>query len=168
MKPMQFTATAAAIAALLLAGWATGARAAPPLITTEAEALDRGQCQWQYGRDNAKAGNLKARGWSTQVGCGVSRNTQLDVGFARAQASGDNSDAIYLLGKTQTVRSNEPGGTAVAVAYSWLGERERGTDTRTDTLTLGLLVSKELVSGFTGHINFAQGRRKPPHLGPGR
>lgn len=153
MKPMQFTATAAAIAALLLAAWATGARAAPPLVTDDAGALDAGACEWEYSRDNAKAGSRKARGWTTQVGCGMGRQTQIDAGFSRAKVNGEHADAFYVNGKTHTVRATEPGGTDVAVAYGWLGERERGTSTRTDTLSLGLLVSKELATRFTGHLN---------------
>jgi hypothetical protein len=153
MKPMQLTATVAALVALALAGWATTARAAPPLVTADAPVMNAGECQWHYSRDNGKAGNLKARGWTTQAGCGVGANTQLEAGFVRAKGADERMDAVYVTGKTQTVRASEPGGTDVSVGYSWAGDRERGTSTRSNSLALQLIVSKELLPRFTGHMN---------------
>lgn len=152
MKPMQLTATIAALTALLLAAWATGAHAAPPMVTAEADVLDRSSCEWFYQLQHGKTDVAKASTWNTQVGCGIGVNTQIDAGFARTRTATSRDDAVLFSGKTALLK-REGDGLGVSVVYGWLGERQAGNSLTTSNTTLGLSFTQSFGPKWTAHAN---------------
>lgn len=145
--------------ALALAGTAHAAR---PLSTEDSDALTRGDCEWESVATQARATGVdSARGWSTQLGCGVGAGTQLAAAYGQLRQGDDKTRTLALSGKTQ-LRAREDDSTGVTLAYCLAGSRPQGEAFRTDSSLLNLVLTR--ASGtVTWHANLGWQRDRAAH-----
>ena len=96
------TRTALLAAALLaLAG---ASHAARPLVTEDADVLDKGKCEAEGFYAHLKPSGFDAsKGWTLQGSCGIGGNTQAILAYSRARSGGETAQGLLLGGKTAII-----------------------------------------------------------------
>jgi hypothetical protein len=141
--------TAAACAALTV----TGVQANRPLNTDTADVIERGQCQFEpFAGANHSSATATQRFEVLQLNCGVPRQTQLGVAFARASAAGASSDIATLAGKTNWIELRDAQ-TGVGLAYGLAWARAPGNARAFDTTVVNLIASREIGPSLLVHAN---------------
>ncbi|MES2889352.1 MAG: hypothetical protein V4739_15260 [Pseudomonadota bacterium] len=132
-------ACSAALLVTGLLGPAHNAWAGRPLVTEDADVLERGHCEWESFGLHAKAEGLETiKGLSTQVGCGVGGGTQVALAGTRSRAGQDTLRAWTVGGKTEIVARDKPAGVGITLAWGagWLKVPNTGFDHESTYLTV--------------------------------
>ena len=138
---------------LALALAAPAAQAGRPLVTDDADVLDRGACELEgFGARSEEPAAAPARRASVQVGCGVGSRSQLALSAGRAWQAGDTVTGWGLGGKTGLV-GPEAGRPGVAVGWFVDAQRPAGGPSRHDASGAALLGSWGDDGPWTGHAN---------------
>ncbi|MBX3607868.1 MAG: hypothetical protein KF788_21525 [Piscinibacter sp.] len=141
------------LALLSLTLAAQAAHAGRPLATEDADVLERGACEWESFAAHARAdGEPSARGWTTQVGCGIGWRSQLALAYSRARSDGVTGEGLLLGGKTQLIPRDDQR-TGWTLAWGLAGAKEDGGSFEHETSYLNLVATHTLAEGLTGHAN---------------
>lgn len=146
-----------AVAAGALAG-ASCCWAGRPLVTEDADVLERGQCEWEtYAARESGSAAPSSRGWATQAGCGFGHGTQAALAYGRFRAAGETTPAWTLVGKTAWI-PREGDGTGITVAWSLGAERAPGESWKHESTTVGLVATRTFDARVTVHGNLGTAR----------
>ena len=132
-----------------------------PLQTEDADMLERGACELEGVRQQRSATGDSAGENDATLGCGVGWNSQVGLGFARANGS-DRSRGVQLGGKTRLWRA-EPDGAALTLAWAIGAGRPDGGEWRHEHNDLTLVASLPLGPGNV-HLNVGHARDLPSRL----
>ena len=152
----RFSAIGAALA-LCLAGGTAWADA--PLQSETADALGAGNCQLEASLGRATVRDLPAvKTWDLLGSCGLDGQSQLALGYGQAKLDGAaRASAATLMGKT-TLLTPDSGRTGWGLAYGLLGSKTAGSGWELDNLSVAVVATRELASGWLGHANLAWNR----------
>lgn len=159
---MPRLATFIAIAATLLAG--APARANRPLVSDTADVIASGACQIESPLLRESGSGLSiARAWDTLFSCGVPHDTQLGVGYTRANSEGQTAQHHLLAGKTSLVQP-ESGRTGWGIGYGVAAVKLPGLSVRVENISVIGLVTRELASGVLVHANLGWNHNQSDRL----
>ena len=141
------------LAALLIV---TTAHAGRPLVTDDADVLDRGTCEIEGVAARERAGADRATANALQFGCGIGLRTQLALAGGRAKAAGVRADLASLSGKTAL--AGEEGSGMTTLGYGVDGTRTSGGSWEHAATSLTLLHSRPLGRAAALHLNLGHAR----------
>jgi hypothetical protein len=141
----------ASVLAILIASPA--ARAARPLVSETADALARGDCEFESAlastrmRGKSNTGSLDAL-----VACGIGMGTQVSSAYNRSRSGGLTDQVITLGGKTNLAEAQD-GRVGWAIAYGASIDKAPGSNwTHGNTRVFGV-ATKSLTASLVGHFN---------------
>jgi len=152
MKPTPVEAPLARMTLLVLTtlGLCTAVQAGLPLQTEDAGLLGRGHCEAELANLSVRDDGSSARETGLALDCGVTKGSQIGLGWATVHAGSEGGDIVSLGGKTGLWQHDE-----AALALTWrLGwERESGQGWQHTGYELNLVHSAPLAGGLTLHAN---------------
>jgi hypothetical protein len=143
--------------AALAAGACAGAQAARPLVTDDADVLERGACEVESYALRDRGAGATTRGGVVQAGCGIGLRTQLALAGIRETQAGRADLHGALLGKTGLV-AREDDGAGLALGWGLGVLRTPGDAWRHDHSYLTLIATRRLGGAMTGHANLGWAR----------
>lgn len=159
---MKFPLSAASSAALVLVGLLSlsqGAWAGRPLVTEDADVLERGSCELEGFGLRAKANGLEPlNAAAAQVGCGVGAGTQVALGGSRARSAGDTDRAWSIGGKTEIYARNSGRDLGVTLAWGTGWQKTPVTGYHRESTYLTLVATQALPSDWLLHGNLGWAR----------
>lgn len=140
------------IAVLLLLA-ASASQAGRPLVTEDADVLDRGSCEVEgYAARFSVTGAPRTDGWVAQVGCGVGLASQVALAYNRSRSDGVSADSLTVLGKT-TLVARKGDATGITLAWALGGQRLPGESFQHELTQLNGVATRAIGSRWTGHAN---------------
>lgn len=128
-------------------------QAAQPLTTDDADVKPARDCEWETSASRERqADGLRARAWTSTLGCGVGFATEVAVGVGRSVTGADISRLWSLSGKTNLQPSSE---TAPGFALAWmvLADQAPGVPPKAHGVAVAGVVSRSVGAGATVHAN---------------
>jgi hypothetical protein len=148
------------LALLALVMSSAAARAEAPMVTEHTDPLAVGECEWELFSERQRSDGAKARGWSTNAGCGLLKNLDLGLGIGRWRSEGSTERALELYGRWR-LREGGDERASVALVYGLEALKTAGQRWRHDTSTLLLAVDQPLGDALLGRLNLGLSHSRP-------
>lgn len=133
------------LAAALLA-FAGASHAARPLVTEDADVLDKGKCEAEGFYSHLKPSGFDAsKGWTLQGTCGIGGNTQLILAYSRARSGDETAQGLLLGGKTGII-TREGQGLGLTLAWGLTGVKAQGSSFEHEQTYLNLVATREIAA----------------------
>lgn len=130
------------------------ALAGRPLVTEDADVLDRAACEWEsVGQRLHGAGEPATLAWTTQFGCGTGLNSQAALFVGRSSTAGAATLSLGLGGKTALLARQGSEGLGLTVAWGLVGLRPAGERLGHELSYLNLVATQALGDALTAHAN---------------
>ena len=147
------TALALRILAAASALVSASAYADYPLLADDAEVLEEGRCEAQWGVAPTRALEMPtATSQDAAVECGIGRNTQLSVQYLSSLQAGDQFESFAIKGKTSFTEADK-GSIRWGLAYGINLSKEPGDVWKTVGYNASLLASRDFGRNFAAHAN---------------
>ena len=127
-------------------------RAEAPMVTEHTDPLAVGECEWEVFAERQRADGSRARGWSTNAGCGLVKNLDLGLGIGQMRADGLRERALELYGRWR-LRDGGDDSASVVLVYGLGALKSTGRSWRHDSTQLLLAVDQPLGDAPLGRLN---------------
>ena len=150
-------------AALALAGllWACApAQAEAPMRTEHSDPLAVGECEWELFAERLRFGEERARGLSTNAGCGLRKDLDLGLGIGQWRMEGGQRERSLELYGRWRLRDGGDEGVSLALVYGLEALKTPGKNWRHDSSTLLLALDKPLAADWLARFNLGVSRSR--------
>lgn len=135
------------------------AHAEAPMVTEHTDPLAVGECEWEVFSERVRLGDARARGWSTNTGCGIVKNLDLGIGYGRWRADGETASSLELYGRWRLIDGGDDS-SSVALVYGADALKTPGQKMRWDGSSLLLAVDQPLGGAWLGRLNLGVARSR--------